>query len=427
MLAIFPAALALTALLGLVGQAERSVQTVVDVLEPLVSEQTLGTVRPVLEDLAGSETAGWALVVGLVLALWSASSYIGAFGRAMNRIYEIGEGRPWWKLRPIMLLITLIAVVLVAVVLLMLIVSGPLAKSIGDVVGLGDESVQVWGIVKWPIILLVVIVVVALLYYTTPNVQQPKFRWISVGATVAIVIWIVASVGFAFYVANFSSYNKTYGSLAGVVVTLIFLWLTNVALLLGAEIDSELERGRQLQAGHGGRARAAAAGAGYSQHREGRRAGGQGRRRRARDPPGGREIEGHHRKAKEIIMKKLLFLVAIAAGYVLGARAGRQRYEQIKQMFVKVKDDPRVQSAAHSAADTARQQAPVVKDKITAAASTAADKVRPSSSSADDELLEQARPRQHRAPGQPLPAGPPALRNLNQHVAERARPAPGRR
>jgi membrane protein len=248
-LAIFPAALALTALLGLVGQAEKSVQTVVDVLEPLVSEQTLGTVRPVLEDLAGSETAGWALVVGLVLALWSASSYIGAFGRAMNRIYEIGEGRPWWKLRPIMLLITFVAVVLVAVVLLMLIVSGPLAESIGGVVGLGDQTVQLWSIIKWPIIVLVVIMVVALLYYTTPNVKQPKFRWVSVGAAVAIVIWILASVVFAFYVANFSSYNKTYGSLAGVVVTLIFLWLTNVALLLGAEIDSELERGRQLQAG----------------------------------------------------------------------------------------------------------------------------------------------------------------------------------
>jgi membrane protein len=248
-LAIFPAALALTALLGLVGQAEKSVQTVVDVLEPLISEQTLGTVRPVLEDLASSETAGWALVVGLVLALWSASGYVGAFGRAMNRIYEIGEGRPFWKLRPLTLLITLTAVVLVAVVLLMLIVSGPLAESIGGVVGLGDETVQLWDIVKWPIILLVVIVIVALLYYATPNVQQPKFRWISVGATIAIVIWIVASVGFGFYVANFSSYNKTYGSLAGVVVTLIFLWLTNVALLLGAEIDSELERGRQLQAG----------------------------------------------------------------------------------------------------------------------------------------------------------------------------------
>jgi membrane protein len=248
-LALFPAAIALTALLGLVGQADKSVQTVLDVLGPLVSQETLGTVKPVLEDLAASQAAGPALVIGLVLALWSASGYVGAFGRAMNRIYEIAEGRPFWKLRPVMLLITVIAVVLVALVLLMLIVSGPLAQSIGDVVGLGDEAVTAWDIVKWPIIVVVVVLIVAMLYYATPNVRQPKFRWISIGAAIAIVIWIVASVGFAFYVANFASYNKTYGSLAGVVVTLVFLWLTNVALLLGAEIDSELERGRQLQAG----------------------------------------------------------------------------------------------------------------------------------------------------------------------------------
>ncbi len=248
-LAIFPAVLALSAILGLVGQSEKSVQTVLDVISPLVSEDALGTIEPTLLELASSQTAGWALLVGAVIALWSASGYVGAFARAMNRIYEIGEGRPFWKLRPLMLLVTLVAIALVALVLLMLVVSGPLAQSIGDQIGLGDQAVQVWNIAKWPVMLLAVIVIVAILYYATPNVQQPKFRWVSVGAVVAIVIWMVASAGFAFYVANFGSYNKTYGSLAGVVVGLVFLWLTNVALLLGAEIDSELERGRQLQAG----------------------------------------------------------------------------------------------------------------------------------------------------------------------------------
>jgi membrane protein len=248
-LAIFPAVLALSAILGLVGQSEKSVQTVLDVISPLVSEDALGTIEPTLLELASSQTAGWALLLGAVLALWSASGYVGAFARAMNRIYEIGEGRPFWKLRPLMLLITLVAIALVALVLLMLVVSGPLAQSIGDQIGLGDQAVQVWNIAKWPVMLLAVIVIVAILYYATPNVQQPKFRWVSVGAVVAIVIWMVASAGFAFYVANFASYNKTYGSLAGVIIGLVFLWLTNVALLLGAEIDSELERGRQLQAG----------------------------------------------------------------------------------------------------------------------------------------------------------------------------------
>ena len=248
-LAIFPAVLALSAILGLVGQSEKSVQTVLDVISPLVSEDALGTIEPTLLELASSQTAGWALLVGAVIALWSASGYVGAFARAMNRIYEIGEGRPFWKLRPLMLLVTLVAIALVALVLLMLVVSGPLAQSIGDQIGLGDQAVQVWNIAKWPVMLLAVIVIVAILYYATPNVQQPKFRWVSVGAVVAIVIWMIASAGFAFYVANFGSYNKTYGSLAGVIIGLVFLWLTNVALLLGAEIDSELERGRQLQAG----------------------------------------------------------------------------------------------------------------------------------------------------------------------------------
>ena len=209
----------------------------------------LGTIEPALTQIASSNSAGLALIIGLAIALWSASGYVGAFGRAMNRIYEIREGRPFWKLRPLLLLLTLVAVVLTAVVLLMLIVSGPVAKSIGDVIGLGDTAVTVWQFAKWPVLLLVVVLIVALLYYATPNVKQPKFRWISVGALVAIIVWVLASVAFAFYVANFSSYNKTYGSLAGVVVALLWLWITNLALLFGAELDSELERGRQLEAG----------------------------------------------------------------------------------------------------------------------------------------------------------------------------------
>ena len=248
-LSVFPAALALVSLLGVFGQADKSVQTVVDTLSPLVSEKMLGTIEPALRQIASSNSAGPALVLGVLLALWSASGYVGAFGRAMNKIYEIDEGRPFWKLRPIMLLLTLVAVLLAAVALLMLIVTGPVAESIGNVVGLGDTALTVWSIAKWPVLALIVILVVGLLYYTTPNVQQPKFRWISVGAAVAILIWVLASLGFAFYVANFSSYNKTYGSLAGVIVALLFLWITNLALLFGAELDAEIERGRQLQAG----------------------------------------------------------------------------------------------------------------------------------------------------------------------------------
>ncbi len=248
-LALFPAAIALISLLGVIGQGQKSVDQVIKVLQPLVSPSTISTIQPSLEHIAASHAAGLGLVLGVVGALWSASGYVGAFGRAMNTVYEIDEGRPFWKLRPVMLLVTLVAILLVALVLVMLIVSGPLAASIGSVLGLSSQAVTVWNIAKWPVIVLFVVLIVAILYYATPNVKQPRFRWLSVGAFVAIVIWIVASVGFAFYVATFGSYDKTYGSLAGAVVGLLWLWLTNVALLFGAELDSELERGRQLQAG----------------------------------------------------------------------------------------------------------------------------------------------------------------------------------
>jgi membrane protein len=248
-LAIFPAALALLSLVSLFMDADQAVRKIEEVLAPLMSEETLNTFTPVLRDLANSQGAGLTLIIGIAGALWSASGYVGAFGRAMNRIYEIDEGRPFWKLRPLMLLITLVAVALSALVLAMLVVSGPLAESIGSTIGLGDAAVTAWSIAKWPVLLVLVMLAVAVLYYATPNVKQPKFRWISVGAAVAIVIWVLASVAFAFYVANFGNYNKTYGSLAGVIVALLWLWITNLALLLGAEIDSELERGRELQAG----------------------------------------------------------------------------------------------------------------------------------------------------------------------------------
>jgi membrane protein len=248
-LSLLPAAIALISLLGVVGQGRSGVDKVIRVLRPLVSPGTLNTVQPALEHIASSQATGVGLVVGILGALWSASGYVGAFGRAMNDVYEIDEGRPFWKLRPLMLLLTLIAILLVACVLVMLIVSGPLADSLGNVIGLGSQAVTVWNIAKWPVIVLFVVLIVAMLYYATPNVKQPKFRWLSVGAVVAIVVWILASVAFAFYVSTFGSYDKTYGSLAGAVVGLLWLWITNLALLFGAELDSELERTRELLAG----------------------------------------------------------------------------------------------------------------------------------------------------------------------------------
>jgi membrane protein len=248
-LSVFPAAIAVVSLLGVVGQGPSTVSSVLDVLRQVGAGGVADTIRPSLLHIASSSGAGVGLVVGLAVALWSASGYVGAFGRAMNRIYEIGEGRPFWKLRPVQILITLVAVVLIALVAVSLVVTGPLARAIGDQVGLGGTAVRVFSVAKWPVIIAVVVLVIAILYYATPNVQQPRFRWMSVGAFVALVVWVIASALFGLYVASFSSYDKTYGSLAGVIVFLLWLWITNVALLFGAELDSEMERSRQLQAG----------------------------------------------------------------------------------------------------------------------------------------------------------------------------------
>ena len=248
-LAIFPGLLAVLSILGLGNAGGDSVNTILDILKPFVDGSTLDSVRKPLEDLASSHAAGYAFVLGLLGALWSASGYIGAFSRAMNRVYGVQEGRPMWKLRPLQLGITVITVLLSVVALVILLVSGPVARSVGKALHIGNTAVDVWSIAKWPVLAAVVVLVMALLYYLTPNVRQPRFRWVSAGAVVAIVFWAIVSVGFAFYVANFSSYNKTYGSLAGVIVALLWLWLTNLALLFGAELDAELERGRELQAG----------------------------------------------------------------------------------------------------------------------------------------------------------------------------------
>ncbi|WP_428844647.1 YihY/virulence factor BrkB family protein [Mycolicibacterium hodleri] len=248
-LSIFPALVVVVSLLGVFGQGKRTTDTLLQLVGDLGPSSTVDTLRAPIEQLVESPSAGVALLVGILGAVWSASGYVGAFGRAMNRIYEIEEGRPVWKLRPLQLLITLGGLVLAAIAAFLLAVSGPVASAVGSAIGVGDVAVTAWSIARWPVIVILMTLAVATLYYATPNVQQPKFRWMSVGAGVAILTWILASVVFGLYVTNFGSYNKTYGALAGVIVFLLWLWITNLALLFGAELDAELERGRQLQAG----------------------------------------------------------------------------------------------------------------------------------------------------------------------------------
>ncbi|PPH96991.1 ribonuclease BN [Rathayibacter sp. AY1B7] len=248
-LALFPGLLAIVSILGLFGQAETTTDTVLEIAGGFVSADVLDTVRGPIQELTSSPAAGLAFVTGVLGALWSASGYVGAFGRGMNRVYEIDEGRPIWKLRPTMLAVTLVTVLLLVIAGLILVLSGSIAQTIGDAIGLGEVALTVWRIAKWPVLIAIMVVIVAVLYHWSPNVRQPKFRWTSMGSILALVVWALASAGFAFYVANFSNYNKTYGALGGVIVFLLWLWITNLALLFGAEFDAELERGRQLQAG----------------------------------------------------------------------------------------------------------------------------------------------------------------------------------
>jgi YihY family inner membrane protein len=246
-LSIFPAILCVVSLLGLAGQS---------VTESLMTN--LGTLAPgpVKEILTGALTelqrgrggAGLIALAGLAVAFWSASKYVAAFIRASNAVYDIDEGRPIWKTLPLRLGITLVSLVLMAVTALAVVLSGGLAHWVGDVLGIGPAAVTAWNIAKWPVLLVMVSLLFALLYWAAPNVKQ-RFRWVTPGGILAMLVWIVASAGFAVYVAAFGSYNKTYGSIATVVIFLVWLWVTNLALLLGAELNAELERSRAIVAG----------------------------------------------------------------------------------------------------------------------------------------------------------------------------------
>jgi membrane protein len=247
-LSIFPALLVLVAVLGLVG--ESATQPLLDNLSSVAPGPAQEIFTNAIENLQRSQgQAGLLLIIGIATALWSASSYIGAFIRASNAIYEVDEGRPFWKLRPIQIAITLFMIVLISIGAVAVVVTGPLAEEVGNVIGIGTEVVTAWDIAKWPVLVLLVSVMFSVLYWAAPNVKQPGFRWLTPGGVLAVILWIAASAAFAFYVANFGSYNETYGTLGGVIVFLVWLWISNIAVLLGAELNAELERGRELEQG----------------------------------------------------------------------------------------------------------------------------------------------------------------------------------
>ena len=249
-LALFPALIALVSIVGLFGDPESTTDALLDIVDDLGPDSAVDTFRGPIEDVTSNRgAAGVLFVVGLAGALYSASSYVGAFTRASNVIYEVEEGRPFWKLRPYQLAVTLVMVMLLAVVLLALVASGPVAESIGQEIGFSDSVVSAYDLAKWPVLILFVLLMLGVLYYSAPNVRPTGFRWITPGSLLAVTLWALASAGFALYVTNFGSYDKTYGTLGGVISFLVWLWITNIAVLFGAELNAELERSRELEAG----------------------------------------------------------------------------------------------------------------------------------------------------------------------------------
>jgi membrane protein len=250
LLALFPALLALVSIVGLFGDPQKTTQTLTDIVTQLGPASAADTFKQPIESITSARgTAGVLFFVGLGGALWSASGYVGAFTNAATVIYETPEGRPFWKLKPLQILVTLLMILLLAALAIGLVLTGPVVSAVAEPLGIGSTAQTVWNIAKWPVMLVMVMLAIAVLYHFTPNVKLPGFKWVTPGAVVAVVIWIVASALFAFYVSQFGSYNKTYGSLGGVIVGLVWLWITNIALLFGMELNSERERDRELAAG----------------------------------------------------------------------------------------------------------------------------------------------------------------------------------
>jgi membrane protein len=250
LLALFPALIVLVSIVGLVGNPESTTNTLTDIVTKIGPDSAATTFAgPIRQVTESRSTAGFALVASTLVALWSASSYLGAFIRASNVIYETREGRPFWKLRPLQLLLTLVVVLLLAVMALGVVLTGPIVSDVAEPIGVSDTAVSIWNYAKWLLIALLFVLMIGLIYYASPNVRQRGFKWITPGGVVALVVWLLASAGFGLYVSQFGSYNKVYGSLAGVVIILIWMWLTNLAILFGHELNAERERDLQLEEG----------------------------------------------------------------------------------------------------------------------------------------------------------------------------------
>jgi membrane protein len=249
-MSLFPMVLVLVALLGIFGEYPRTSNSLLRIINDIGPSSAVDTFRKPIQGVVKSKGGASALLgIGLLVSLWSASGYVGAFMRANNAVYEVKEGRPFWKLRPLQVAITLFVLLLITLVAIGIVITGPIARAVGDQIDMGSQAVTLFNILKWPVIVLALLTIVGILYYAAPNVKQRGFPWITPGGVLAMAVWALASAGLGLYAAKFGSYQKTYGTLAGVILFLVWLWVSNIALLLGAELNSELERDRELRAG----------------------------------------------------------------------------------------------------------------------------------------------------------------------------------
>ncbi len=250
LLALFPALIAMVSLIGLVGDPRSTTSSLTEIVNEIGPASAAETFSGPIESIASNQSAaGFAFVLGLAAALWSASGYVGAFMRASNIIYETPEGRAFWKLRPLQMAVTLLMIVLMALLALGLVLTGPVVGAIADPLGLSGTAVSIWNIAKWPVMAAIFVVMVDVLYYASPNVKLRGFKWVTAGGVVAIVVWAIVSAAFAFYVANFGSYDKTYGTLGGLIALLVWFWISNLAILFGHQLNAERERSIEIEEG----------------------------------------------------------------------------------------------------------------------------------------------------------------------------------
>jgi membrane protein len=253
LLSLFPGLIALISIVGLVGDPNGATETITEIVTTIGPQSAAQTFAGPIESVASDRgTAGTAFVFGLAVALWSASGYVGAFIRASNVIYETREGRPFWKLRPLQIAVTLIMVLLGVMLVIGLVLTGPVVDAVAEPLGLDSTAVAIWNVAKWPAMAAIFVLMVSVLYYASPNAKIRGFRWVTPGSVVAIVAWAIASAAFALYVANFGSYDKVYGTLGGLIALLAWLWISNLAILFGHELNAELERSAEIEEGRPG-------------------------------------------------------------------------------------------------------------------------------------------------------------------------------